>query len=276
MLCDVGGWFLFLCYLFKGSADGNQRGRTSKHVWPWAVTANLNKHLSEAKRIWSAEININERSHRATTCQLKRFSLICIFPVLKVDLLSFLASYFYSIRAALHDSQFKITLTYLCLPSSSSCLKQAVLTAVSLRCPSLKLLFVLTGWFYSDLLAGQHPGLLRTITDQIHLNVKDFFYFSLLHIMETRFLDIYINKMFPRMNRCAKMPKTFCLFLLNARILGFYLFTWQKSDDFRRSWTHWTKNPPCAVCVLFRDGDIPCSVVFWRKWILTFKSVFCY
>lgn len=143
MLCDVGGWLLFLCYLFNGSADGNQRGRTSKHVWPWAVTANLNKHLSEAKRIWSAEININERSHRPTTCQLKSFSLICIFPVLKVDLLSFLASYFYPIRAALHDSQIKMTLTYLCLPSSASCLEQAVLTAVYLRCPSLKLLLEL-------------------------------------------------------------------------------------------------------------------------------------
>lgn len=67
------------------------------------------------------------------------------------------------------------------MPSSSSCLEQAVLTAVYLRCPSLKLLLVLIGRFYSDLLAGLHPGLLRTITDQIHLNVKDFFYFSLLH-----------------------------------------------------------------------------------------------
>lgn len=61
------------------------------------------------------------------------------------------------------------------MPSSSSCLEQAVLTAVYLRCPSLKLLLVLIERFYSDLLAGLHPGLLRTITDQIHLNVKDFF-----------------------------------------------------------------------------------------------------
>lgn len=91
------------------------------------------------------------------------------------------------------------------MTSSSSCLEQAVLTAVYLRCPSLKLLLVLIGRFYSDLLVGLHPGLLRTITDQIHLNVKDFFFLLFFAPHNGNLLlDIYINKMFPRMCKNAQ------------------------------------------------------------------------
>lgn len=151
------------------------------------------------------------------------------------------------------------------MTSSSSCLEQAVLTAVYLRCPSLKLLLVLIGRFYSDLLVGLHPGLLRTITDQIHLNVKDFFYFSLLHIMETCFLDIYINKMFPRMCKNAQNILLLSFKCQHFRLLFVYM---TEKWWFREVLDSLNKKTLCAVCVLFQDRDVPCSVIFWY-WVFS-------